>query len=117
MDTTSPLCHEALLTLARKLEAAASDGDRDRVAHAARRLLDALVDHIRAEQPEMVELSARERAELVRGQQRLVDHLGELVVDARHDDPRGGALASQLVAELTVQADDERRRGLAAATS
>jgi hypothetical protein len=117
MDTTSALCHEALLTLARKVEAAASDGDPDRVADAARRLLDALVAHIRAEQPEMAELPSGERAELARGQQRLLDHLGKLAVDARPDGAAGGALASLLVAELTVQADDERLRGFAAVPS
>jgi hypothetical protein len=115
MNTTPPLCHEALLTLARKLEAAASDGDRDRVAEAARRLLDALVDHIRAEQPELVALPADERVELAHGQQQLVDHLVGLAVDARHEGSSVDA-AQRLIAELTVQADHERLRGLAAAT-
>jgi len=113
-----PLGHEVLLTLARKLEAAASDGERDRAEAAAGRLLDALVDHIRAEQPEMAHLSAGERGEVARDQQRLVDHLVESSVDIRNEDlARGDERARQLLAELTVQADDERRLGFAEARS
>jgi hypothetical protein len=117
MHTTSPLNHAALLTLARKLDAALSDGDRDRVVTASRTLLDALVDHIRAEQPEMAALSSDARGELARGQQRLMDHAGELARAARSDDPSGGGLAPLLIAELTVQADDERLHGLVDAGS
>ena len=116
MNTGSPFCHEALLTLARKLEGAASDGDRDRVEAAARRLLVALIDHIRAEKPEMALLEPDRARELARGQQRIVDHLVPLAVDVRNADlSRCDGLAQQLIAELSLQADDERRSGFAGA--
>lgn len=116
MNTGSPFCHEALLTLARKLEGAASDGDRDRVEAAARRLLAALIDHIRAEEPEMALLEPDRARELARGQQRIVDHLVPLAVDVRNADlSRCDGLAQQLIAELSLQADDERRSGFAGA--
>lgn len=116
LTTTLPLCHEALLTLARKLEAAASDEDRDRVEAAARRLLDALIDHTRAEQAAMAALSPEASREIARGQQRLIDDLLELAVDVHDEDlSRCDGLAQQLLAELTVQAHDERRVGFATA--
>lgn len=117
MNTASPLGHEALLTLARKLEGAASDGDRDRVEAAARRLLGALIDHIRAEKTEMAVLDPDRARELVRGQQRIVDHLVPLAVDAQNADLSGcDGIAQRLIAELSVQADDERRSGFVGAT-
>jgi hypothetical protein len=110
------LGHEALLTLARKLEGAASDGDRDRVEAAARRLLGALVDHIRSEKADMALLDPDRARELVRGQQQIVDHLVPLAVDARNADlSRCDGLARQLIAELSLQAEHERRSGLAGA--
>jgi hypothetical protein len=113
MNTASPLCHEALLTLARKLEAAAADGDRDRVEAAARRLLGALIDHIRAERAGMGVLDPDRARELERGQQQIVDHLVPLAVDAGNADlSRSDGLAQRLIAELSLQADDERRSGL-----
>jgi phosphopantothenate synthetase len=119
MNTASPLCHEALLTLARKLEAAAADDDRDRVEHAASRLLGALVDHIRAEKAEiaeMGELDPDRARDLVRGQERIVDHLVPLAAGARDADLSVvDGLALRLIAELSLQADDERRNGLAEA--
>jgi len=116
MNTASPLCHEALLTLARKLAGAASDGDRDRVETAARRLLAALIDHIRAEKADMALLECDRARDLASGQQRIVDHLVPLAVDVQNADLSGcDGLARQLVAELSLQADDERRSGLAGA--
>jgi hypothetical protein len=116
MSSASPLCHEALLTLARKLEAAASDGDRDRVETTARRLLGALIDHIRAEKADLALLDPDQERELARGQQRVVDHLVPLAVDVQNADlSHWDGLARRLVAELSLQATDERRSGLAGA--
>ena len=51
MTLCPPLNHEGLLTLARKLEGAVGDGDRDRLATAAQRLSEALVVHVIDERP------------------------------------------------------------------
>ncbi len=117
MDTTSPLCHEALLTLARKVESAAMDGDRDRVESAARRLLTALIDHTGAEWVALTLLSPEKAREFASRQHRLVDDLVELAADARDGDLRRcKGLARQLIADLTMLAEDERRRGFASTT-
>jgi hypothetical protein len=116
MSIPSPLGHEALLTLARKLEGAASDGDRDRAEAEARRLSAALRDHLRAEQPSMTRLPPETAHRLAEGQRRLLDDLLELAVDVKEEELwRCDRLARRLIAELTVQADDERRSGLVVA--
>ncbi|HZJ26278.1 MAG TPA: hypothetical protein VFF40_04575 [Acidimicrobiia bacterium] len=116
MHISSPLAHEALLTLARKLEAAAADEEPERVETAARRLLEDLIDHLRAEQPGLARLPPEEGAVLARGQQRLVNLTVE-VADGAHarGQCRCDGLAQQLIAELGLQAEAERR-GLAALT-
>lgn len=113
MTTVSPLGHEALLTLARKLDGAASDGDRDRVEFTVRRLLDALIDHIRAEQARMEGLAPEKCCELKRRQQQLVDDLLQIAREVMNQDPgRSDRLAGKVLAELTAQAEDERSSGL-----
>jgi hypothetical protein len=114
MSMTTPLDHEALLTLARKLEGAAADGEVDRVHYAARRLLGALVDHIRAERDTIERLSPETARGIATGQQRLVFDLAALAVVVQQGDlGLGEELVQALIADLTVQADDERRRGFA----
>jgi hypothetical protein len=114
MSMTAPLDHEALLTLARKLEGAAADGEVDRAHHAARRLLSGLVDHIRAERDAIERLSPDTARELTTGQQRLVFELVTFAVVVQQGDlGLGEELVQELIAELTVQADEERRRGFA----
>jgi hypothetical protein len=108
------LSHDALLTLARKTEAAARDGDRDRLTAAALRLFEALVDHLGAERLDLLHLSADEGHLLLRGQQHVVDLLVELAVAAQTPGPCNcDNLAQQLTAELTLQAEDERLAGVA----
>ena len=117
MSLTPPLSHEALLTLARKTEAAARDGDRDRLEASALHLFEALVDHLGAERPTLSELSPGENRLLQRGQQRVIDMLVDLAVVAQTPGPcRCQALAEQLLALLTLQAEDEHH-SLALATS
>jgi len=110
MTLCPPLDHEGLLTLARKLEGAVSDGDRDRLATAAQRLSEALVDHVGAERPALLQLPADESLLLLRGQQRVMDLVVDLTHAAENPGPcRCPDVARQLLAQLTLQAGDERR--------
>lgn len=109
------LGHEALLTLARKTEAAARDGDRARVEAAAARLLRALVAHVGAERVDVVHLTGDESRLLTLGQQHLATLVEELEAAAQSPEPgecRCVTLAQQLSAELRLQADDERLAGV-----
>jgi hypothetical protein len=118
VNATSSLGHEALLTLTRKLEGAVSDGDSDRVPAEARRLFDALLDHIRAERVELDLLEPAKASELLRGQQRLVDHLVLLAVEVHDLDlSRCHRVVQQLMAELALQAEHERLAGFLAGLS
>ena len=105
------LTHDALLTLARKTEGAARDGDQPRVRTDARELLEALVAHIAAERDALARIDPRERRVLVSGQQHIID----LAIDLARADATGkgcacAAHARALLELLTVQADDERLR-------
>jgi hemerythrin-like domain-containing protein len=115
MTFDPPLDHDALLTLARKTEAAAHDGDRDRLETAALHLFEALLDHVGAERLDLVHLSPGEGRLLLRGQQRVVDLLVELAVAAQLPGPcHCNNFAQHLSAQLSLQADDERLAGVAA---
>ncbi len=109
-----PLDHEALLTLARKTEAAAHDGDPDRLETAALHLFEALVDHVGAERLDLAHVAPGEGRLLLRGQQRVMDVLVELAVAAQAPGPcHCDNLAQQLFAQLSLQAGDERLAGIA----
>lgn len=110
MSGDPPLSHEALLTLALKTEAAARDGDRERVETTVLRLLDALLHHVGAERPALLRLPAAEAQPLLWGQQRLIDILVDLAIAAQTPGAcRCDAVAQQLLAHLSMQADNERR--------
>jgi hypothetical protein len=110
MSLNLALTHEDLLTLARKTEAAARDGDRYRLETAALRLFEALIDHLGAERPALLQLPPGEARRLLRGQQRVIDMLVDLAIAAETPEPcRCDSLAEQLLAQLTLQADDEHR--------
>ena len=105
--------HNSLLTLARKTEAAAEDGDPERIERAALRLFEALVEHVGAEHPELVQLSPSEARLLKRGQQRIIDLLIELSISAQTPETcHCDSLANQLIAQLTLQAADEHNAGI-----
>jgi hypothetical protein len=107
-----PLDHEALLTLARKVDAAASDNDAERLRRAAEHLLGALTTHVRAEASDINHLPTTRARSLRHGQQRLLDLAAEIVGEA--DDgcslPAGRCRlrTEELLAYLTLQARDER---------
>lgn len=108
MSLDPPLSHEALLTLARKTEAAARDGDRDRVEASALHLLDALIDHVGAERPALLRLPPGEAQNLLRGRQRVIDMLVDLSIEAQTPGRcRCDAIAAQLLAQLSLLSDRE----------
>ena len=109
MTLTTARSHEELLTLARKLRAAAADGDPDRVEAASLKLYDALLAHLDAEQPELRRLPPPELRVLARGQRRLLDELAELAARAHMTGPcHCASRAAGLNARLSLQATDER---------
>lgn len=106
--------HNQLLTLARKAEAAATDGDPVRLENAALTLFEALIVHVDLERSELAQLAPAQRRLLVRGQQRVVDLLVDLAIEAQAPGPcRCHDLTRELSARISIQADDERRAGIA----
>ncbi|MEO6627180.1 MAG: hypothetical protein ABIP03_01285 [Aquihabitans sp.] len=100
--------HEILLTLARKSQAAASDGDPTRVEASSLRLLEAFFVHVRAEQPAMLQLAPGEARMMLRGQQRVIDAIVDLIIAAGSDSPCNCArLSEDLIVRLTLQSEDE----------
>jgi hypothetical protein len=111
MGLTTPLGHEELLTLARKAEAAARDGDRERLEVCALRLSQALADHVDAERPALRNLPPEETRPLLLGQEYITRLIADLAVAARTGGLcRRDDIAQRLLAQLTVQAEDERHR-------
>lgn len=104
--------HESLLTLARKVHAAADDGDRDHLEKAARQFVEALASHLDEERMDLQRLSPPDDRILRRGQARVVTAASSLVQDAaRGCSETSGACsarAEQLLALLVLQARDER---------
>jgi hypothetical protein len=101
--------HEDLLTLARKVNAAAQDRDPDRIRVAGLKLFEALVDHLAHEAAVLVRLPSAEANSLRRGQWRLVDTVADLAGSAAlPDGQHTQARAEELIALLELQARDER---------
>lgn len=106
--------HNQLLTLARKAEAAATDGDPERLESAALTMLEALIAHVDLERSELARLAPAQRRLLIRGQQRVVDLLVDLAIEAQEPGPcQCNQLTRELSARLSLQAEDERRAGIA----
>ncbi|MGH9030336.1 MAG: hypothetical protein ACRDV4_12080 [Acidimicrobiales bacterium] len=107
--------HEGLMTLARKVHAAASDKDAVRLEQAARHLLDALRTHIEDEAVAMIHLSPPDARTLVQGQARLSAAVEALIADAARGcsgPPRRCVnRAEELLAFLVLQARDEHLAG------
>lgn len=106
------LHHEALLTLVRKIQAAADDGDAQRLEQAAELFLDALTTHVGDEAGAMSKLFPAEERILRRGQVRLLALTTELIreaADGCSESPeRCVNRAEEVLALLTLQARDER---------
>lgn len=112
MRSGTTLGHDELLTLANKTRAAALDADADRLEAAVLRLSEALAQHFCAEHMSLLQVPPGEARALERGQQRLLTDLAELATTAAlHPGSCDCArLAGNVLAELTLQADVERRR-------
>ncbi|MCU4186020.1 hypothetical protein K6U06_16745 [Acidiferrimicrobium sp. IK] len=111
LETARPLDHEALLTLARKVCAAAYDADPSRMASAAKHFSDAFGRHLLVETVALGRVTPREARILRKGQERICALASELAVSAgrhcqrpQHDCE---SRAQQLLALLTLQARDE----------
>jgi len=109
MDTRT-FTHEELLTLARKVQAAARDHDVHRLARARLRLAGALTTHLEGEHETLARVPQPQRDVLARGQQRLMDLLSELATPIRTEPRRDHAhIADDLLHTLGLQAADEHR--------
>lgn len=107
------LGHEALLTLARKVSAAADDADVEHLSRSVRQFADALATHLRSEGATMTTVTPAEERILHRGQSRLRSLTAGLLWDADHECPHRlgycSSRAEELLALLTIQAHDESR--------
>lgn len=109
----TPLDHEALLTLARKVRAAAADTDPERLSQAARRFSIALDRHLQAEAAPLSRMAPAEAHLLRKGQERICKLTTALLDEADrgcpvpHRDCR--SRAEDLVALLSLQAGNEHR--------
>jgi hypothetical protein len=116
MTFDPPLDHEALLTLARKAEAAIRDDDHARLATAVQQLFDALIGHVGAERPQLKDLPAGEGRLLEYGQERILELLAELSRVVGSSPAFGScdcvSLARQLFAHLSLQGHHERLAGV-----
>lgn len=103
--------HEHLLTLANKVRAAVEDRDLDRLRPAAWRFFDGLVEHLDEETPVLLRSVPADSRVLRRGQLRLVGTASDLLRSAERsaDECDCEPLADLLIAELSLQAADERR--------
>ena len=106
------LNHEALLTLARKVHAAALDDDPQHLEQAALHLYDALAAHVREEAVTMTALSPAQGRLVGRGQARLVAVAAELASEAAagctQPPEQCRNRTEELLALLVLQARDER---------
>ena len=100
------------MTVAREIQAAANDGDVQRLQRTAELFLDALRTHVCDEAGAMACLSPTEARILRRGQLQLLALATEVVRDAADgcsESPRRCAdRAEEVLAFLTLQARDER---------
>lgn len=110
------LSHAQLLNLAYRTAGAAYDHDPIRVGADTLQLFVALSDHVLAERPAFLHIAPGDARLLERGQRRVVDLLRALADSAAREMDSCGCsrIADDLVAELELQAADERRCVLAA---
>ncbi len=108
---TWELTHPALETRANKVRAAAEDRDLPRLHRELSGLLEAFVEHAEEERDDLRQLPAFSARLVERGQQRILDELLALTVEADVGDRECHceALGSDVAVRLELQADAERR--------
>ena len=98
------------MTLARKVQAAAHDGDPVRLEFSRLRLVEELKAHLATEHELLSRLPEPQRAVLAQGQRRLMDLLGGLAQPTRGQPrPDSSQVADELLDCLGLQAGDEHR--------
>jgi len=106
------LRHEALLTLARKVHAAALDGDAERLEWAAAYLREALANHLQGERHLLLKVSPGTARDLARGQVRILSDatslLNAAVAGCADEQDHCAARVEALIARLYLQVRDER---------
>lgn len=111
MATQCPPTHEHLLTLTNKVRAAIQDGDMARLRLAAQQLYDSLVEHLDGEKAILSKASPPQCRLLSRGQRRVVETaealLSNVALPVR--ECKCQSLTELFAAELSLQAEDERR--------
>lgn len=107
------LNHAELLTLVRKVHAAAVDRDPRRLEQAARRFAAALAEHLEEEAASLHYLSPPQARIVNRGQRRIETKVQALIEDASTHCTSGGRRCSinteELLALVVLQARDEQR--------
>jgi hypothetical protein len=100
-----PLGHRQLLEMAHELGPIANKGDHGRLSDTASALLEAFVRHAEAERPMVLRLPPFTARLIEHGQQRVVDRLVSLVLEADLDEPpcRCMALADEIASLMEVQ--------------
>jgi hypothetical protein len=110
---TVRVSHDALLTRANKARAAASDHDVDRLQREVGALLDGFVAHVEQERPQLRHLSSFSARMVERGQERLLAELVALLAEVEDevtvDDSRCERRCDEVVVQLALQTDAERR--------
>lgn len=103
--------HDELLGLAARLRlVSGSSAGSIECEVASLGLLGALAAHLDDERAEMARLAPGTTRMLLRGQRRLIELAIEAALASQHLSPRPCAeLADELLARLSLQADDERR--------
>jgi len=100
-----PFDHRLLLEMAHELGPIANKGDHVRLSDHASALLEAFVRHAEAERPAVLRLSPFTARLIENGQQRVVDRLVSLVLEAdlAEEPCKCAALADEVASLLEVQ--------------
>lgn len=108
---SSALSHPELLTCAKRARVAATEHDLEHLQRETTKLLDAFVEHTAQERVQLQRLPTFSARLVRRGQERLLDQLIALLVEAEDVATacRCEQLGTDVIVRLALQADAERR--------